>query len=719
MNDSETFTTLGGISVETKTYALDVKHALDDIYQAIDHHKGALFVSNFEYPDRYSRWDIGFVHPALEITSQQRTFTINALNQNGNYLLSLIQPALEGHEHLQEFEASSHSLKGTIVPMPDFFPEEERSKQPSIFSVIRCICNLFKSDDSYLGLYGAFGYDLVFQFETIAPKHTRNPENVDCHLFFPTDVYMVDRQKENAFRVSYQIETPLGTTDSSLNQGKSYPVQLGTVDGKIHCDHQPGDFEKKVSTIREGCRRGDFYEVVLSQSFSTGFQESPLKLFQRICQRNPSPYSFLINLGEEQLLGASPEMYVRVTGDRFETSPISGTIPVGKEPMETADRIKELISSQKDEEELTMCTDVDRNDMSRICLPGTVQLVGRRLIEQYSRLIHTVDHVEGVLAPGYNSIDALLCHMWACTVTGSPKPIAMQTIEDLENSPRQWYSGCVGFLSFNGNLNTGMTLRTVHLNNGMATVRAGATLLYESDPHAEENETRVKASAFLEATLGKPNPTSHLVALPKTGENKTVLFVDNHDSFVHTLANYVRQTGAKVVTLRSGFPINMIDEIQPDLLFISPGPKTPKEQNVPKLVGEAVQRNIPIFGVCLGHQGIAEYFGGTLQTFDSPYHGKPASVQHTNQGILEGLPSPFTAARYHSLYVERSSVPDCMSITAETEDGVVMALEHKTLPIASVQFHPESILTLKDQTGMRLIHKTIDILPRKYNSSEK
>ena len=160
--------------------------------------------------------------------------------------------------------------------------------------------------------------------------------------------------------------------------------------------------------------------------------------------------------------------------------------------METAERIKNLIGSAKEESELTMCTDVDRNDMSRICVPGSVKLLGRRLIEKYSRLIHTVDHVEGQLAEGFDAIDAILTHMWACTVTGSPKPIAMQTIENLEKSPRRWYSGCVGFLWFNGYASTGMTLRTIHLQDGVATIRAGATLLF-SDPKAEEQETRTKA----------------------------------------------------------------------------------------------------------------------------------------------------------------------------------------------------------------------------------
>ncbi|MBF0239817.1 MAG: anthranilate synthase component I [SAR324 cluster bacterium] len=709
MNHSQ-YTTSGGIVIEKQITNLHLANALDPVYQRINDHQGVLLVSNYEYPDRYSRWDIGFVGPALELYSTSRKFTINALNKNGKLLLPLLAVALKKHPHLESLNSSEDSLSGEVLPMPAFFPEEERSKQPSIFSVIRCFYALFQGADDYLGLYGSMGYDLVFQFENITPRHSRNHEIHDCHLFFPLELYVVDRQKEVAYRLEYTIHTPEGHTTSD-HSGLRYPVVQGNADGVIACDHQPGEFERKVSAIREGCRRGDFFEVVLSQSFSTGFDEPPLTLFQRICQSNPSPYTFLINLGHEHLIGASPEMYVRVENGRFETCPISGTVPVGNSPMETAEHIKQLISSEKEESELTMCTDVDRNDMSRICVPGSVKLRGRRLIEMYSRLIHTVDHVEGQLSAEYDALDAVLCHMWACTVTGSPKPIAMQTIEDLENSPREWYSGCIGVLKFNGNVSTGMTIRTIQLKQGKATVRAGATLLFDSDPALEERETRIKSSAFLEAVLGKKLIKPVKVPRIPSGKNKTVLFVDNQDSFVHTLANYVRQTEARVITLRSGFPPSMIDDIKPDLIFISPGPKTPRELGVPELVGEAVKRNIPVFGVCLGHQGMAEFFGGTLKTFETPIHGKPSKIFHNNQSIFEGLPNPFIAGRYHSLYVERETLPECLEILAETDDGVIMALRHKSKPVVTVQFHPESILSLKDEAGISLIHRVLELLP--------
>jgi anthranilate synthase len=188
------------------------------------------------------------------------------------------------------------------------------------------------------------------------------------------------------------------------------------------------------------------------------------------------------------------------------------------------------------------------------------------------------------------------------------------------------------------------------------------------------------------------------------------LFVDNQDSFVHTLANYVRQTGVEVITLRGGFAAERLDALKPDMLFISPGPCTPEKMGVLQLVDQAVQRALPVFGVCLGHQGIAQYFGAELGLLPRPMHGRETAVRHQAGGIFKNLPSPMTAGRYHSLYVKKDGLPACLEITAESEDGIIMALQHRELPICSVQFHPESILTLEDDAGLKLIANVIERL---------
>ena len=299
-------------------------------------------------------------------------------------------------------------------------------------------------------------------------------------------------------RRRYEFEAAGRSTDGLPRVGTAEPY-VGATRVPETADHERGAYAAVVRRAREAFKRGDLFEVVPGQTFFAGCPSPPSELFLRLRERNPSPYGFLLNLGEaEYLVGASPEMYVRVDGDRVETCPISGTIARGRDPIGDASQIVALLTSAKDESELTMCTDVDRNDKSRICAPGSVRVIGRRQIEMYARLIHTVDHVEGRLRPEFDALDAFLAHAWAVTVTGAPKAWAMQFIEDHERSPRAWYGGAVGVMGFDGNLNTGLTLRTIRVTHGVAEVRAGATLLYDSDPAAEEAETELKASALLE-----------------------------------------------------------------------------------------------------------------------------------------------------------------------------------------------------------------------------
>ena len=179
--------------------------------------------------------------------------------------------------------------------------------------------------------------------------------------------------------------------------------------------------------------------------------------------------------------------------------------------------------------------------------------------------------------------------------------------------------------------------------------------------------------------------------------------IDHEDSFVHTLAGYFRRTGAEVATYRAGFPRRRIAEERPDLVLLSPGPGRPEDFGVGETIGAALAAGIPLFGVCLGLQGIVEYHGGRLSVLPAPMHGKPSMVNVRGGRLFDGLPARFEGGRYHSLYADRGTFPDALTITAESDDGIVMAVEHPELPVAAVQFHPESILTLDDDAGLAVV----------------
>jgi anthranilate synthase len=700
-----TYDTAGGIRVRRTIQEIPLENAIEPVVQALDAHRGVLLASSYEYPGRYTRWDMGFVDPPLVLSARGRRFRLEALNARGRVLLSPIAEALRGLDAVEAISATEAALEGSIRVPAGRFAEEERSRQPSVFSLLRALgALLHHPDEPHLGLYGAFGYDLAFQFEPIRLRLERSPEQRDLVLYLPDELIIVDHRREVATRRRYDFEAEGRSTAGLPRDGAEEPY-VGTTRAPGRGDHERGEYAAMVRVAREAFARGDLFEVVPGQTFFEACPPPPSALFRRLRERNPSPYGFLMSLGEaEYLVGASPEMYVRVEGDRVETCPISGTIARGRDPIGDAAQILALLTSGKDESELTMCTDVDRNDKSRICVPGTVRVIGRRQIEMYSRLIHTVDHVEGRLRPEFDALDAFLAHAWAVTVTGAPKTWAMQFIEDHERSARGWYGGAVGMIGFDGNLNTGLTLRTIRIKHGIAEVRAGATLLYDSDPDAEEAETELKASVFLDAIRrDRPAPHGPAAASPRPSSGRRVLLVDHQDSFVHTLANYLRQSGAEVVTLRSGFAAETFDDLKPDLAVLSPGPGAPRDFDVAGTIDALVRRRIPVFGVCLGLQGMVEYFGGALGVLDPPVHGKASRIRVLGGRLFLDLPKEFVAGRYHSLHAIREKLPAVLEVTAETEDGVVMAIEHREARMAAVQFHPESIMTLADDVGLRLL----------------
>jgi anthranilate synthase len=709
--DTQSYTTQGGIFISRSVTNTSIDSAIDEVLMRLDSQRGGLLASSYEYPGRYKRWAIGFVNPPLELVTRDRTFTITAHNERGKVLLDYLADLLSEQAYLENITKENNTIIGSVKPSDRIFPEEERSRQPSVFSVVREIISAFYSPlDENLGLYGALGYDLVFQFEQM-PKHLeRESDQRDLVLYLPDELFVVDYHLQQAFRIQYDFVTKNGSTRDLPRTGEVIDYRGQRLNVPQTSDHAPGEYEQQVTKALDYFRRGDLFEVVPSQSFFQSCEKTPTELFKTLKEINPSPYGFIFNLGGEYLIGASPEMFVRVDGRRVETCPISGTIRRGLTAIDDAAQIQKLLNSRKDESELTMCTDVDRNDKSRICEPGSVRVIGRRQIELYSHLIHTVDHVEGILRPESDALDAFLTHLWAVTVTGAPKRSAMQFLEQNERSARRWYGGAVGHLSFKGDLNTGLILRTIRLKDSIAQVRVGATVLYDSEPEAEAQETLTKATALFQ-TLNRPthqdaaSPLSLGIQTANPVVGKRVLLIDYEDSFVHTLANYIRQTGATVTTLRHGFSESVFDEEKPDLVVLSPGPGKPSDFHLSDAIFACKKRHIPLFGVCLGLQGIVEAHGGKLGVLDYPQHGKTSqvSIMDADSIAFKNLPKSFEVGRYHSLYALQESLPKELKVTAMSEDGVIMGIEHKTLPIAAVQFHPESIMTLAGGVGLTIV----------------
>jgi anthranilate synthase len=675
---------------------------LDDLIDLLDRRRGVVLSSGTTVPGRYESFDLGFSDPPLRLETTGPAFSLQALNARGEVLITFLGDTLR-EPCVVITERNATRLAGHIVRGAAPVDEDQRTRRASVMSLVRdLVAALGANDDPLLGLFGAFAYDLVFQIEDLVPKRARENDQRDIVLYVPDSLLAYDRATGRGVVLSYDFSWKGKSTEGLPRETPESGYAKTPRQG--FSDHGPGEYQATVETARAAFARGDLFEAVPGQLFAEPCERSPAEVFQRLCRINPSPYGALMNLGDgEFLVAASPEMFVRSDGRRVETCPISGTIARGVDAIGDAEQIRQLLNSEKDEFELNMCTDVDRNDKARVCVPGTIKVLARRQIETYSKLFHTVDHVEGILRPGFDSLDAFLTHAWAVTVTGAPKLWAMQFVEDNERSSRRWYAGAIGAVNFDGSINTGLTIRTIRMKDGLAEVRVGATCLFDSDPAAEDRECQVKAAALFQALRGDPPKPLSAFAPDATGSGKQVLLIDHDDSFVHMLADYFRQVGATVTVVRHIHAQEMLKQNGWDLLVLSPGPGRPEDFAISKTIAAALDKKLPIFGVCLGVQAIGEYFGGQLGQLGQPAHGRPSRIQVRGGRLMQNLPNEIVIGRYHSLYVERDSMPDVLNVTASTEDGVAMAIEHKTLPVGGVQFHPESLMSLGGEVGLRIV----------------
>src|ERR1700694_183784 len=701
--DKREYRTSGGLAVfRVVEQFTGGANRLDDLIDLLDRRRGVVLSSGTTVPGRYESFDLGFSDPPLQLETRDSDFSLQALNARGEVLIGFLGDALR-EPCVVVTEKTPARLKGHILRGAAPADHHHPPRRASGMSLVRdLVAALGANDDPLLGLFGAFAYDLVFQIEDLVQKRAREQDHSDIVLYVPDRLLAYDRATGRGVVLSYDFAWN-GKSSEGLPRETEESLYAKTP-RQGFADHAPGEYQATVETARAAFARGDLFEAVPGQLFAEPCERSPAEVFQRLCVISPSPYGALMNLGDgEFLVGASPEMFVRSDGRRVETCPISGTIARGVDAIGDAEQIRQLLNSEKDEFELNMCTDVDRNDKARVCAPGTIKVLARRQIETYSKLFHTVDHVEGMLRPGFDSLDAFLTHAWAVTVTGAPKLWAMQFVEDNERSSRRWYAGAIGAVNFDGSINTGLTIRTIRMKDGLAEVRGGATCLFDSDPAAEDRECQVKAAALFQALRGDPPKPLSAFAPDATGSGKRVLLIDHDDSFVHMLADYFRQVGADVTVVRHVHALDMLKQKTWDLLVLSPGPGRPQDFAIAKTIDAALGKKLPIFGVCLGVQAIGEYFGGQLGQMGQPAYGRPSQVQVRGGRLMQNLPDEIVIGRYHSLYVERDSMPDVLSVTASTEDGVAMEIEHKTLPVGGVQFHPESLMSLGGEVGLRIV----------------
>ncbi|MBI2814138.1 MAG: anthranilate synthase component I [Opitutae bacterium] len=365
------------------------------------------------------------------------------------------------------------------------------------------------------GAVGYLGYEFIHSVEKSVPLAARDELGVPMMWFMLCDsVLAFDRAHQtmrlivNAHvgadagaaydaacaelrRMQSALAQPSPLVSAALRESSPARVPPGNLT-------QPA-FEKMVEDSKEFIRAGDIFQIVLSQRFTRGFTASPLDLYRALRTVNPSPYMFLLEAGDFALVGASPEVHVRLTGRKVEIRPIAGTRPRGQTPAEDAALEEELLADAKERAEHLMLVDLARNDIGRVCAFGSIKVPEFMTIERYSHVMHIVSQVEGQLAPERTAFDLMRATFPAGTVSGAPKIRAMQLIAEKEGAQRGSYAGALGYFSYNGNLDSCITLRTALVKDGQVHIQAGAGIVADSVPAAEYQETINKASALFKA----------------------------------------------------------------------------------------------------------------------------------------------------------------------------------------------------------------------------
>ncbi|MFC7550154.1 anthranilate synthase component I [Plantactinospora sp. GCM10030261] len=376
------------------------------------------------------------------------------------------------------------------------------------------------------GMVGYLGYDLIRRFERLpntAPDELGVPE---LGMMLATDLVVLDHYDSAAILVANAVLPALDEPGRESQVRAAYHNAVGRLDAMTSSLSRPnpplistvsgtevgavvsrtpaGQYQKAVETAKEAIRAGECFQIVVSQRFERTTDADPLDVYRVLRTTNPSPYMYLLRFDAFDIVGSSPEAHLKVTavGDgsrRAMLHPIAGTRPRGDDPEADARLGAELLADPKERAEHVMLVDLGRNDLGRVCLPGTVEVPEFATIERYSHVMHIVSTVVGTLRSDRTAFDALAATFPAGTLSGAPKVRAMELIEGLEPARRGLYGGTVGYIGFGGDLDMAIAIRTALIRDGRAYVQAGAGVVADSDPDAEDRETRSKAAAVLAA----------------------------------------------------------------------------------------------------------------------------------------------------------------------------------------------------------------------------
>lgn len=507
-------------TMETTFKVLDTTVDPVAFFQALQPGPHAFLLESADIIEKYGEKSTGCTDPSLRITMRNHRFQVRALNSRGRKYLRYLPPFLGFARNLEQ---SEDCLAGVIQPSGTFQDEESRLAAADVFDLLRALIFRFKPrlnlDLPLGGLYGIIGYDAIDYVEQLPPQEDDGLPEFD--FYFADNLFVMDHLQNKTYLVSnlplfhpddskdaYDCQETIRRMEQVFRQTGTYcPPPAPVPPPEVETDVPDQAFAARVRDVQAHIASGDIFQAVLSRSFRLPVSEDPLGIYARLKAINPGPYMFLFQSPEYTLLGSSPETCLKVTGNgqkSVEIRPIAGTLPRGRNAagidLELDSRYElDLLHDRKELAEHCMLVDLARNDIARVAVPGSRFTSELLRVEKYSHVQHLVSTVRGILRPELDALHAYKATMNMGTLTGAPKIKAMGLIRQYERSKRGFYGGAVCYLTPDGRFDSCIVIRAIFLQQGMATVRAGAGIVLDSVPASEAAETRRKAQACLEA----------------------------------------------------------------------------------------------------------------------------------------------------------------------------------------------------------------------------
>ena len=428
---------------------------------------------------------------------------------------SFLLESVEGGEHLARYSfigTEPYRIVRTGAGAPECDPLIAVEEELSRFRPVR-VAGLPRFHGGALGF---MAYEVARYFEPKLPRPESDPQGFPESVFLFVDTLLVFDHLQHTIKVVSHVRLD-GDIEASWRQaafkidelvarlmkplaGLPYtPSGPQVPNPSFVSNTTEEDFKAKVVRAKEYIRRGDTYQIQVSQRFARKTAVHPFEVYRALRIINPSPYMYYIELGDMHIVGASPEMLIRVEDGEIETHPIAGTRRRGRDAADEQRMADELQSSEKERAEHIMLVDLARNDLGRVCEPGSVRVTSLMQIEKYSHVMHLVSHVVGRLRPDLTTYDALRAYFPHGTVTGAPKIRTMEIIAELEGERRGGYGGTVGYIDMSGNCDTALAIRTIWMKDGVAYVQAAGGVVFDSTPEEEYLESRNKAGAMMRA----------------------------------------------------------------------------------------------------------------------------------------------------------------------------------------------------------------------------